>query len=576
MTKTETAVRCRRLAAGLMAGVAAAALTAGAAQAGEMLAASRIDAVTVFPDGAIVTRLVEVDLPQGATTLVFKGLPLALDPASLRVEGKATGALTLGAVEARLVPVDPAKISSETEAELKTLREESDRLSALIDAQEGRKAMIQRFAQSGPDRGDKVQALDVAQWGTAWEAVGAALAKVNTELLASRTALRTTDARIKAIEASIQARRPRGAPERDFTVALEAGQALKGQLTLVYRVAGANWRPVYDARLTTAEGGKAGGLTLTRRAIVIQRTGEDWGDVDLTLSTVRAARGTAAPEVDPQRVAFFEPPLPMPMAAGAPGGARRKAAAPMEDAARGGMAETAMAPAAPMPLQRAEAKEASLESNGFQASYRIPGRLSVPRDGSEKSFSIQSREIQPELLIKAAPALDPTAYLEAAFVNAEEAPLLAGQVSLIRDGAFVGRGALAFTAPGDRVTLGFGADERVKVVRVPVRRKETEPYLLGNTKSDTREFKITVKNLHDFAVKTQIIDQIPFSEAANLTVEPLAGTTPPTEKTVQDKRGVMGWTYELKPREEREIKLGYRMRWPSDREIVFDRAPNPR
>lgn len=553
----------------LLAGVAIGAM-AGPALAADIEAVSRIDGVVVYPDGAIVTRSVEIDLPQGNNMLVFRGVPLSVDPASLRLEGKATGALSLGAVESRLRPVDPAKAVSETEAQLRPLREERDRLIATIDAHDGRKAMIQRFAQSGPERGEKAGGLDVAQWSGAWEAVGVALAKVNEDLRVARERQRDLETRIKAIELSETARRSKVAPEREFVVALDAAQAVKGQLTLSYRVAGASWQPAYDARLTTGEGGKAGGLTLARRALVSQRTGEDWSGVDVTLSTVRAAQGTAAPEVQPQRVSFFEVPVVM--------SAPRPAAMAADKMMRAQVAESsakAEAPAA-APQVRLAATEATLESGGFQASYRIPGKLTVPSDGSQKSFLIQSREIQPELVVRSAPALDPTAYLEAAFVNSEEAPLLAGTVNLMRDGAYIGRGRIAFTAPGDKVSLGFGADDRVKVSRVPLRRRETEPGILGSTKSDTREFKITVRNLHDFAIKTVIVDQIPFSEAANLVVEPLATNTPATDKTVQDKRGVMGWSYDLKPKEDREIRLGYRMRWPSDRELIMEPAPNPR
>ena len=573
MIGTGTGVPPRRL---LLAGVALAVM-AQAAMAAEIDAASRIDAVTVYPDGAIVTRQVEVDLPAGASTLIFKGLPGSIDPSSLRVEGTASGALTLGAVEARLRPVDTTKPSSEVEAELRALREERDRIAATIDAHEGRKAMIQRFAQAGPERGDKA-GLEVAQWAGAWEAVGAALAKVNEDLRVGRDRQREIETKIKAIELSETARRSKVAPEREFTVALDAGQALKGRLTLSYRVNGANWRPAYDARLVTGDGGKAGGMTLTRRALVVQRTGEDWSGVDLTLSTVRAARGTAAPDVDPQRVAFFEPPPPVayaprPAAAPMANGVQRKQEMDAEKTVAYGWAMNAQAKS---DIKSITVAEAELDSNGFQASYRIPGKLNVPKDGSEKSFAIQSRDIQPELVVKAAPALDPTAYLEATFANSEDAPLLGGEVNLIRDGAFIGRGRLAFTAPGDKVSLGFGADDRVKVTRVPVRRKETEPSLLGSTKSDTREFKTVLRNLHDFSIKAVIIDQMPFSDMANITVEPLAGMTPPTEKTVQDKRGVMGWTADLKPKEDKEIRFGYRIRWPSDRELTFERAPNPR
>lgn len=559
------------LKAALCAGVAVVALAAPLAAA-EIEAQSRISGVTVYPDAAIVTRVLDVELPAGESVLVFKGLPLGIDPNSLRVEGKASGPLVLGSVEARVRSSDPQKIVSESEAQLKPLREERDRIAAALDALEGRKAMIQRFGQAGPERGERAAPLDIGQWTAAWDAVGAGLAKVNDELRVVREQQRSVEARIKAIEAAETTRRSRTAPEREFTVAVEAAAAVKGRLSVSYRVAGASWQPAYDARLVTGDGGKAAGMTLVRRAMVTQRTGEDWGGVELTLSTVRAARGTQAPEVQPERVAFFE--IPVVMAAPAPRAVPMAADAMVRSKAAE-MAQRSEAGAAPQE-QRLAAAEAALETNGFQAQYRLPGTLTVPGDGTQKSFVIQSRSLVPELVIKTAPALDPTAYLEAAFENQEEAPLLGGPVNLVRDDAFVGRGRIAFTPAGGKLSLGFGADDRVTVSRVPVRRRETEPVLLGSTKSDTREFKISVRNLHDFAIKAVVVDQLPYSEAANLQVEPLATNTPATEKTVQDRRGVMNWSFDLKPREEKEIRLGYRMRWPSDREIVFDRVPVPR
>lgn len=555
----------------LLAGCAATALSSGGPlAAAEIEAKSRIAQVTVFPDGAIVSRTVEADLPAGASLLVFRGLPASIDPASLRVEGKASGALVLGSIEARQTPADPGKTTGDADGQLRALRLDREKIASDLDAIEGRKAMIQRFAQSGPERqGDAAKGLDVEKWAQAWEAVGAALSRVNEDVRRAKLAIREVDEKIRALEAADSARRSRTAPEREFALALEAGQALKGTLTLSYRVSGASWRPAYDATLDTGETGKAAALTLTRRALVTQRTGEDWSDVALTLSTVRAARGTAAPEVQPQRVGFYEPP---PIIMSSPGRARVSAAEDAESAAKM-RREAHAAPAAPEPRQALRVNEAILESNGFEASYRIPGEVSVPKDGALKSLAIQTRSFQPDMLVRAAPGLDSTAYLEAAFANADEAPLLAGDVALVRDNAFVGRGRLAFTAPGDRATLGFGADDRVKVTRVPVRRRETEPSLLGSTKSDTREFKIVVRNLHSFPIKATIVDQMPYSEAANIVVDPLPSMTAPMEKSVQDKRGVVAWSYDLKPKEEKEIRFGYRIRWPSDRELVFETQP---
>ena len=48
--------------------------------------------------------------------------------------------------------------------------------------------------------------------------------------------------------------------------------------------------------------------------------------------------------------------------------------------------------------------------------------------------------VQPTLSVKTAPSVDPIAYVEAHFVDSEDAPILPGRVAIIRDGAFVGDG----------------------------------------------------------------------------------------------------------------------------------------
>jgi Domain of unknown function (DUF4139) len=169
--------------------------------------------------------------------------------------------------------------------------------------------------------------------------------------------------------------------------------------------------------------------------------------------------------------------------------------------------------------------------------------------------------------------LDQTAYLQAHFVDTEEAPILSGDVALHRDGAFVGQSNIAFVAPGDGLDLGFGADDKIKIQRAPVNRKENEPTWYNQSKIETREFKTTVKNLHDFPVKVQVIDRLPISENTAITVEMLPTTTAPTEKQVGDKRGVMSWTLDLAPNEAKDIRLAYRMKWPADRDVALGGAP---
>jgi uncharacterized protein (TIGR02231 family) len=179
--------------------------------------------------------------------------------------------------------------------------------------------------------------------------------------------------------------------------------------------------------------------------------------------------------------------------------------------------------------------------------------------------------VAPELLVRAAPVVNDTAYLEATFKQTEEAPLLPGRVSLYRDGTFVGRGSVALAQKDETVNLGFGPDEQVKVTRAVVRKSDSTTGLITSSKTDEREFKIGLRNGHASPVRITIEEQLPVAENTEIQVEMLASSTPPTQRDVRDQRGVMAWTVEVPAGETREIRFGWRVRWPTDRSVVFGR-----
>lgn len=551
----------------VIAATAIACALAGPTWAAEIEAASRVDTVTVYPDGASVTRIAIVELPTGASTIVLKGLPATIDPASLRVAGKATGAMSIGAVETRAAPGNPRPvIDAALETKIKALREKRDIAAARMEAAERMRAMVRRYAEASPEKlSPDGKAMDATNWPAAWTAISERLTKVNEDIRVLTAELRDIDGEIAALErARPQPPRP-GAPVLDVTIALEAGAASKAELAITYRVAGASWRPLYDARLDTGGKGKKASLELVRRAAVTQRTGEAWTNVTLFVSTVRVARGTGAPDLLTSRVLLRPPPQPM-------GGAARDRMAPATGTAPHAPPAPIDAPKLadkPEVVETAREQQAQVQGGAFQASFGVPGRVTIPEDGAAKTFRISSATIEPQLLIKTVPVLNPTAYLQASFINNEEAPLLAGPVNIHRDGTFVGQSALPLVAQGDKVDLSFGADDQVKVTRVPVARRQAEPGFLGSSRTDTVEFKTIVKNLHDFPIKITVVDRVPITEVNTITVEMLDTTTKPTEPTVDDRRGVMAWTYDYAAGEQKEIRLGYRVKWPSDRDIIY-------
>jgi uncharacterized protein (TIGR02231 family) len=547
------------------------------AVAGETGVVSRIDAVTIYPDAAIVTRLAEVDAPAGDGVLTFLNLPLGLDPESLRVEGAAVAALTIGSVETRVAPAEAETTDDALTIKIAELRQQRAATQTAIDALQGKRAMIVRFSQSGPEKlSAESKPLDVADWSAAWDAVGTALAKVGADLTPALEKARNLDEQIAALEAQKQKPRPQAA-RRIVTVAVNAAAAARVSLSLSYRIAGVGWTPLYDAALKTDEAGGPS-MTLTRRAAIAQSTGEDWSDVALTVSTARVARAVDVVDLPGQRVDFWQPEVDQSAFDRAPAAKMAGAAAP---AGKPALAEAPPTPPSnageappPTPIA-AEDAAAQLQASAYTAAFKAAGRVTLASDGSQKSFVLGRVVVQPTLSVKTAPSVDPIAYVEAHFIDSEDAPILPGKVALIRDGAFVGEGRVGFVAPGDGVDLGFGGDDKVRVDRAPTNRKENEPTWYNQTKIETREFVTSVKNLHAFPVKVQVIDRMPTSENTAIVVELAPATTPPTDKQVGDKRGVMSWTLDLKPGEAKDVRFAYRTKWPADREIVVGDAPPP-
>jgi uncharacterized protein (TIGR02231 family) len=529
----------------------AASLTAPA-WAADLEAASTIDAVTVYPDGASVTRLIKLDLPAGDTTLVAKDFPLGLDVSSLRVEGEAAGNLVIGAIDAKPPRAAPPANPPEIDKRIEALRDDRANLDDAIASAAARRKFAERFAETSPaGLGDKGEARPVAEWRAAFVAVAEEVAVADAAIRTAERKQRDIDREIARLEAD-RATKPPG--KLEVRIDLAANAPTQATLRVTYAVRHARWVPLYDARLDTGAKDRKPALELVRRAEILQTTGEDWSNVSLAVSTVRTARGGSAPELA-SLVVQYPPALPPPHLSA------------MDTARPRAMA----APAAPEAMEkRAEEREATVEVSPFQTSFRIPGRVSVGANEGAKSLRISTATIAPDLAIRAVPVLDPTAFLEAGFTQSEDAPLLPGKVSIYRDGMFVGAARMAAAGKDEPVRLGFGADDKVKIERAVVKRNEGSAGLIVTTaRTDERAFKTTIRNGHDFPVKIAITDQLPVSENEDIQVEMLPSTTPPTATNVRDKRGVLEWAFVAKAGELKDINFAWRVRWPKDKAVVM-------
>ncbi len=545
-------------------------------EAAELEAVSHPDTVIVFPSGAEVSRIANVKLDKGEHTIVFRDLPAAAVESSIRVEGKATGKLEIGSVDSRrmFVPqADAAAAESERrkiEEELERTRDERAALEAQTLASETQKSLIANLAtlptRPAPAAG--------AERGEDWPAVLALIASGTVEAqrlnVEAQAKLREVGRRIEDLEKKLASLAPAAVERTEVKVNVSADAPLDADMTVRYQVPHASWTPHYDARLATGAKTVAPKLDLTRRATITQRTGESWDNVAITLSTTRPTAGAAAPELATMTVDFEPEYKPRPMSS-LPSGTGRMAAeqeaaapAPAEPArdedALGGLVEKSRA--------IAEDRGAEIVTAPFQALYAVPGRLTVPNTGEAKRVTLLAEAIEPQLSVRTVPREDAKAYLYAKLVLPKGSPLLPGAVSLFRDGTFVGTTRLPILTPGEEHDLGFGADDLVRVKYSVAEEKRGETGLISTSRTDSRNYKISVKNMHERAIGFTAMDRIPVSRNDQIKVE-LSARPAPSKQDVDDKRGVLAWEGTLEPDQEQVIDFGYRVSWPSAKNVVY-------
>ncbi len=546
-------------------------------EAAELEAVSRPDTVIVFPSGAEVSRIANVKLDKGEHTIVFRDLPAAAVESSIRVEGKATGKLEIGSVDSRrmFVPqADAAAAESERrkiEDELERTRDEKSALEAQTLASDTQKSLIANLAtlptRPAPAAG--------AERGEDWPAVLALIASGTVEAqrlnLEAQAKLREVGRRIEDLEKKLASLAPAAVERTEVKVNVSADAPLDADMTVRYQVPHASWTPHYDARLATGAKTVAPKLDLTRRATITQRTGESWDNVAITLSTTRPTAGAAAPELTTMTV-DFEPeykPRPMSMAPSGTGrmAAEQEAAAPAPaEPARDD--ESVVDGLAAKTRAIAEERGAEIVTAPFQALYAVPGRLSVPNTGEAKRVTLLAEAIEPQLSVRTVPREDAKAYLYAKLVLPKGSPLLPGAVSLFRDGTFVGTTRLPILTPGEEHELGFGADDLVRVKYSVAEEKRGETGLISTSRTDSRNYKISVKNMHERAIGFTALDRIPVSKNDQIKVE-LSARPAPSKQDVDDKRGVLAWEGTLEPDQEQVIDFGYRVSWPSAKNVVY-------
>ena len=170
------------------------------------------------------------------------------------------------------------------------------------------------------------------------------------------------------------------------------------------------------------------------------------------------------------------------------------------------------------------------------------------------------------VVARAVPRHDATAFVVAEVTNAGPDILLPGQAFLYRDGALTGMAVLDALSPGDKVDLGFGAIDGIRLTRDMPERVEGDRGIITTQTQIEEQAVLEVENLTGEAWPVRVLDQVPYSEQEELEIT-FSADPQVTEADVDGKRGVLAWDFDLGPGEKKAITLNSLMSWPEGKEL---------
>ncbi|HTZ19826.1 MAG TPA: mucoidy inhibitor MuiA family protein [Opitutaceae bacterium] len=539
---------------------------------------SRISAVTVYADRAVVTRTATIAVPAtGPLEIVFANLPATLVEQSLQVSGRGTAQATILDVTARAAYLDftPNERVKVLEDELRGLQKQRrglDDHSKLLDEQRASLGRVEAALTSPANKDAARPTLEDLTKLLSF--LGEQRGKLVADTAALDEQREELQVKIDATQQQLnELRGARGRTVKNVTVRLAAASPGQLDLALCYAVPGAGWTPAYDARLRAEERA----VELAYFGVVRNGTGEDWKEVALTLSTARPALGGGAPEL-PAWIVDVAKPMP----AGLPAVNNFADRSQLKLRSSAGMAtwgakamtfgpteSNALAEAAAPVMLDAAVASATVESAATSATFKITTPVTLPADNTTQKVAIATAKLAANLQFQATPKLSETAFLSAYVTNSSDYPLLAGAVSTFLDDTFVAASSLKTVMPGEKFELALGADEGIAIKRKLVNRFAEDTGLTSKYRRVTYEFLVTVTNNKKTAEKVVFKDVVPVSRDEKIEVKLLApaerdlGTKEAPKEISREEDGKLVWRLNLKPGEKRELPLKFSVEYPA-------------
>ncbi|HXP51528.1 MAG TPA: DUF4139 domain-containing protein, partial [Bacteroidia bacterium] len=348
------------------------------------------------------------------------------------------------------------------------------------------------------------------------------------------------------------------ASDVEAIVSCDHAQNLSFRLSYLTYVAG--WTPIYDLRAKDIKHN----CQLTYKADVYQHTGEDWNNIDLTLSTSNPEVSQTAPSLAPWYLSFQSSVQyhQNPRFLDGSGGAPAPAAQAYEQNEVKSLDEVSKKEAYTQQNYTTSTVSSSTNESQLTVEFHIDIPYTLPTDGKAHSVDIKKLDIPAMYRNQTTPKLKQDAYLMADVIHSQDLDLMPGEVNIYYAGAYVGKSYINTQSTTDTISFSLGMDKKIIVKRDRAKELCSTKWI-GTNRTQTFAYTITLHNTHTDSLKIEVFDQVPVTTDKDIVIDVLdkGGATQ------NNDTGKLTWKISLAPNEIKKLTFSYSVKYPKDKVV---------
>ena len=530
---------------------------------------SRIVKVTVFPQGAQVTRTGHVSVPAGKSELIFGGVSPYADQSSMQVEG--SGLFTILSVSPlpnKLKEQKKRKEVEEIEKSKEKFGKQLIREEASLEIYVKEEQMLDANNKiggenSGLKAADLSAALDLHR--TRMLELKSLQIDYNEKIQKIKDTLTRIDAQIMALNAYGDV------STTDVTLTVMATEAVSGDININYVVHNAGWYPSYDLHVDDI----SRPLKLNYKANVYQNTGEEWKDVRIIFSNGNPNESGVAPLLNTLYLRnivannygnVVTTSYSKPLIDGEKT-VLEQAGASQNDAVSGLVINGSRADETQYIVNghRSNVNYNQQAQNSTSITFELATPYTVINDGQNRAVDMKQEEIPATFEYFCVPKREKKAYLMAHITNWLDYNLMDGEVNLYYEGTYTGKTAFSLANTEDTLNLSLGHDKGISVNRTQVK-EFSKKQVLSDKKTASTGYEITIRNNKKFPVAMTIEDQIPISTEKDISIE----SSSYEGAKLEEATGKLTWKVNLDPAKDKKLKLSYTVKYPKSYKVQID------